>query len=261
MTVILNKTPWSTEDLEKALLPMVTGCGLVEITVELISPHKSRWRKKDRFSRIKLGGGEARDKVTIELISAKRAAAREETLDRLSLTSDLKTTETSLPRSVIVHLTHGFTKMRETRTHVGRSHIARDSYEVRRTWSSIESCLEDWCECPRPDLAEIPLVRGDKKARTHASPNAVTVEALIEKRRHWEKHQKRAIDEAASLRAAAVRAEAKGEEYQEKINKIDERIIKVKAKAAMSVPLGSQDPEELDEREGGDGDEDQQEDE
>lgn len=254
MTKIVNHTPWNTEDLEKMILPMVTGCGLSVIQVGLIAHNVGRWRAKETLGRVKFAnqklGHDKQDEAWIEILSPKRAAARAEALDRLSLCESLGTHETMLPLSVIATLEHSFEKIYEAKSQAKRG--PGSVLHRNETWG-LHDHFSGHCECA-PESPKVPIVvRGDVKAKTQ-DRQAPKVADLEERAKHTKSLQEKFARRAEYARQDAEKNEEKASGYATKVARIEERIRKLKAAEAMNS-LGIQHLEEEDD----DGDEDQQE--
>jgi hypothetical protein len=226
---ITNNTPWNTEDLTKFITETFTGLKITDVHIDLMAPRSSRWRKQEWLAT----GSVKASTLTLELLSPKRAAARSETLDRLSLAGDLKKDETRLPVAVIAMYRHGIEKWREA----GKEMVGDlgDRYARQRVWS----CIGGYCSCDYSDTVDdAPIIRGNTAVKTHGS-HSIPAEDLEEKLRHNRKMQGRSASEAVNLRSQAERCDAKAAGYQTKIDKLEARLLKLRAAESMSVPLGS----------------------
>lgn len=244
---ITNNTPWNTEDLTKFITETFSGLAITDVHIDLMAPRSNRWRKHEWIAT-----GSVKDStLSLELLSPKRAAARSETLDRLSLAGDLQKNETRLPVSVISMIRHGVEKWheatKETKEMKGgdrfplvgfHEHLGKGGNPWGWGWQRVWSCLGGYCSCDYPEAVDAPVIRGDTAVKTHG-PATVTVEDLEEKIRHNQKQQAKYTSEAVGLRGQADRCEAKAASYQPKIDRLEERLLKLRAAESMSVPLGS----------------------
>lgn len=166
---ITNKTPWSTPDLLGWLLPLCKDTTLTEISVELLcaTPGTKRAEQKlFNFSGINLygatdpkGGDPRPSKITLYLLSPKRAASRVDALGRMALVHDLEVHEALLPEGVVRGIMHAFQMIR--RLSKNKLSLGHNSWDYRKHFFGQ-------CDCPVMAIAEqyMPIIRGDTRIRT-----------------------------------------------------------------------------------------------
>ena len=160
---IENKTPWNTEELLAFLTPLIHS-SFTKLTIDNQRPQPGRKREKQRLVEIHTGFGE-RSQLEINLLSPKRAKARTDTLDRLSLAGSLETHEAAIPATVLADIKH-------------RLRNRQAGADEPRYKSNMYNCLNGQCKCEKPTDA-LPLIRGDTKRRTQPPVSLERLEAQL----------------------------------------------------------------------------------
>lgn len=236
---IRNTTPWNTEDLGNFLRPLAKDCGITSLTINLLEAMPGQAREKQRAAELEVKIRQTAHAspwvptfsidgaATLEILSPKRAGARSNPLDRLSVAQDFETHESMLPREAIAVIVHAFDTLRETvkRVQVGGQ---VDSWNLREHLRGV-------CKCQKQEVDV--TIRGDTTVKTHVGRNNITTDAL-------EKKLKKANNSLTGVRTRLSRAQkavaklVAGEAAAAKrIEGMELRLLKLRAKEAMSVPL------------------------
>jgi hypothetical protein len=147
INMVTNNTPWETGGLVAFLAPYLVRLPFTEIVIETHRPMPGVKREAQRFASAKTT---LRDetKLTIGILSPKRAASRTDLLDRLSMADDLKPNEALIPALALGHLAHILN--------------TRISVQGNSKWT----CKRGSCECKVKLNAYLRPIKGDTKART-----------------------------------------------------------------------------------------------
>lgn len=206
-----NQTPWRTEDLFSLLLPYIRDHDEILYgynrdafpvegwTVETLRASPGVKREKQQLAKVSFNRHSKHgSRMVVSIISPKRAAARTDLLDRLSVTDDLKANETILPPKVFRRLKH-----------------ALDNLKSMGDYSSPGNRYE--CpvgRCRNCDLDRIPfqIIRGDTKQKTKPAKPLKRLERELD----WAR---------SSMEAALEKAEKKRKE----IERLEKRIAKRRA--------------------------------
>jgi hypothetical protein len=150
-----NETPWNTADLAAFLIPFVKrhNGDIGSFKISILNPQPGVKREEQPL--VKIGRG-YNDKgvVTIRVLSPKRAAARTDLLDRLSLADDLKPKEAAMPAKLVMRLAHALDNIHNY-----------NSYSSNGLWR----CAEGHCKCnlaAETSHLTTPIIRGDTTAKT-----------------------------------------------------------------------------------------------
>jgi len=212
---IENKTPWDTEALTKLLTFLTEKTPVETIKVETLRARPGVKREEQRLyliSGIDFYNATTSSqplklltKLTVKLISPKRASARTDLLDRMAQVDDLGVHEIALPDGIVGGICHAFGKLKSLYTPNARRPVG-DSWEYRKHY-------EGTCACSK-HLSAYPVIRGDTRART-APPVDI---AKLKRRGRW------ALESAENHRI-------KMEANLVKAQKLAERVRKAEAKA------------------------------
>jgi len=194
---IENKTPWNTEELLAFLTPLIHS-SYTKLTIDNQRPQPGRKREKQRLVEVH-AYYDGSPHLEINLLSPKRAKARTNALDRLSLAGSLATHEAAIPATELADIKHRLRNRKVT--------TERPPYK-----GALYNCLSGECKCEKPTDA-LPLIRGDTKKRTQPP---VSLERL-ELRLRWaestitsaEEALRKAVKSRDRLKSRVERLQAK----------------------------------------------------
>lgn len=158
---IENETPWNDADLAELLIPWLRENRDIEkIKVQTLRAQPGVKRENQQLLKASMDTWSRNPdpEITLSLISPKRASARTDLLDRLSLAGDIKSSESHMPLQIVSKITHVLTKSRK-----------------RGEWK----CSRGECNCTLPPSDVI--LRGCTKTRTQPR---ISLERL-EQQLHW----------------------------------------------------------------------------
>jgi len=218
---IENKTPWDTEALTKLLTFLCEKTPVELLKVETLRAKPGVKREDQTLFLIEgvdyyaaCGNGQRAPytgptKLTVGLISPKRAAARTDLLDRMAQVDDLKAHEIALPESIVGGICHAFGKLKSLCAPNSRRPRG-DSWEYRKHYSGE-------CKCSK-HLSAYPVIRGNTKTRT-APPVDI---AKLKRRGRW------ALESAEAHRLKMEQNLVKAQKLAERIRKEEAKIWKAK---------------------------------
>jgi hypothetical protein len=151
---IENNTPWNTSELLEFLTPLIHA-SFTRVTIENHKPRPGQKREEQKLVTVDAHYDERnheRNHLRLHLLTPKRAKARTDTLDRLSLAGSLAAHEAAIPATVLASLYHMLRSITKGR-------------QNSNLYECPDSCKYDSCKCEK-STDGLPIIRGDTKQRT-----------------------------------------------------------------------------------------------